>query len=129
MDAIEAAALYAGLNVLILLALALLVVRQRLTHKVPLGHAGIEPLERAQRVHGNAAEYVPIAIAGLVALALAGGEAWVVHVGGVVLTLGRVLHAAGLSTTSGISFGRQAGTLMTWFAFVWIGASCILAAF
>jgi uncharacterized membrane protein YecN with MAPEG domain len=96
MSAIDAATLYAGLNLLLLLALALLVVRQRMRHKVVLGDGGVEPLNRAIRVHGNAVEYAPLAVAGLVALALAGAAVWIVHVGGVALTLGRVLHAQGL---------------------------------
>jgi uncharacterized membrane protein YecN with MAPEG domain len=128
MSAIDAATLYAGLNLLLLLALALLVVRQRMRHKVVLGDGGVEPLNRAIRVHGNAVEYAPLAVAGLVALALAGAAVWIVHVGGVALTLGRVLHAQGLSASSGRSFGRAAGTLLTWGAFLWIGGAAIAVA-
>lgn len=128
MSAIDAATLYAGLNLLLLLALALLVVRQRVQHKVVLGDGGVEPLNRAIRVHGNAVEYVPLAVAGLIALALAGAAVWIVHVGGVALTLGRVLHAQGLSLSSGSSFGRAAGTLLTWGAFLWIGGAAIAVA-
>jgi uncharacterized membrane protein YecN with MAPEG domain len=128
MSAIDAATLYAGLNLLLLLALALLVVRQRMHHKVVLGDGGVEPLNRAIRVHGNAVEYAPLAVAGLVALALAGAAVWIVHVGGVALTLGRVLHAQGLSASSGRSFGRAAGTLLTWGAFLWIGGAAIAVA-
>lgn len=125
MTSFDAAALYAGLNLLIVLGLALLVVRQRITHKVVLGDGGIEPLNRAIRVHGNAVEYVPLGLVGLVALAAAGAAAWIIHVGGAMLTVGRLLHAQGLSASAGRSFGRAVGTLLTWVAFLWLGGAAL----
>lgn len=129
MSAIAAASLYCGLNILILMALALRVVQMRQKHKVSLGDGGVEELQRACRVHANATEYAPAAMAGLVALALAGGPAWAVHAGGLVFTAGRLGHAWGFSGNSGVSKGRMFGTLATWIAFVWIGIACIAAAF
>jgi uncharacterized membrane protein YecN with MAPEG domain len=129
MSAIAAACLYAGLNILLLLVLSFLVVRQRQAHKVAFGDGGVEALTRAIRVHGNATEYIPPALVGLVALALAGGSPIAVHVGGVVLTVGRLLHAQGFSGASGTSVGRFAGQLATYLALAWIAVACVITAF
>jgi len=129
MTVIQAAALYVGLNILVLLVLALLVVRHRLSSAVALGDGGVPHLTRAVRAHGNATEYVPAALIGLVVLALLGVAPWIVHVGGVLLTAGRIAHGYGLSTNDGASPGRQIGTLASWVAFLWIGGASIVMAF
>lgn len=128
MGPIEAAALWSGLAILFLLALSVLVVRQRFAAKVAFGDGGNEALQRAIRVQGNAVEYIPIAVAGLVAAGLAGVPAWAVHVGGLLLLGGRAAHAWGLTHTSGASVARQAGMVATWTAMVWIAIACILGA-
>ena len=56
MTASDAAALYAGLNLLILLALAFLVTRQRLKARVNFGDGTHPALPRAIRAQGNAVE-------------------------------------------------------------------------
>ena len=55
-------ALYAGVCAFVLLALAARVIRLRWALKVGIGDGGERTLNRAIRVHGNAAEYVPIAL-------------------------------------------------------------------
>jgi uncharacterized membrane protein YecN with MAPEG domain len=129
MTVMQAAALYVGINILLLLVLALLVVRHRLGSAVSLGDGGVPALTRAVRAHGNATEYVPAALVGLVSLALLGAAPWMVHVGGVLLTLGRIAHGYGLSISDGASPGRQIGTLATWVSFLWIGGAAIVLAF
>ena len=128
MTASDAAALYAGLNLLILLALAFLVTRQRLKARVNFGDGNHPALQRAIRAHGNAVEYVPAAIAALIAAALAGAPVWTIHAGGALLTVSRVLHGYGLSTAEGRTFGRAAGALGTRIAFILIAAAAIAAA-
>ena len=66
---LEVAALYAGVNILILLVLAVLVVAGRRKHKITLGHGDNEAFGRAVRAHGNAAEYMPAGLVGLTFLA------------------------------------------------------------
>ena len=107
-------ALYAGLAGLLLLTLAWLVVRARWRYKVSLG-VGTDPgMERAVRVHANFVEYVPLALL-LMALAEANGApAVALHAAGILLLTSRLLHAWGLSTVSGRSFGRFYGTAGTW---------------
>ncbi|MBK0397881.1 MAPEG family protein [Limibaculum sp. M0105] len=92
MSALPVTALYAGLLGLWLLALAYEVVRRRWRYDVSLGSGGEPELERAIRAHGNAAETIPI---GLILLGLAEGmgtPGWILHVAGLSLLTGRVLH-------------------------------------
>lgn len=124
----HAAALWVGLHLLLLLILALLVVRQRQKHKVAIGDDGIAELLQAIRAQGNAVEYIPPALIGLVVLELTGAPPLLVHVGGLVLFVGRVLHAIGLSNSGGVSMLRTAGVVLTWLAYIFIIASCLFFA-
>ena len=124
-EALEAAAVWSGLLILLLIVLAFLVVRQRQAHKVLLGHGDVPSLEQASRVFGNAIEYVPAGVAGLTLLALVGAHPSAIHAVGGALLLGRVLHAFGLSRSPGTSPGRFLGTLLTWTALVLIGTGLI----
>ncbi len=107
-------ALYAGINGLMALVLAALVVRQRGKTRTNLGSGGHAALEQAIRVHGNFIEYVPLILILLAVLELGGTRALWLHGLGAALTIGRVLHAWGLSTKPGESFGRAAGITLTW---------------
>ena len=117
---------YAGLNGLIALVLAALVVRQRGKTKTGIGTGGHPVLERAIRVHGNFIEYVPLILILLLLLELGGLAPLWVHLMGIALTLGRILHAWGLSTDPGESFGRAAGTTLTWLTLLVAAALCII---
>lgn len=108
--------LYAGLAGLIILALALNVVRNRRRARVGLGSGSDPELERAIRMHGNAIEYAPLIIILMGVAEMHGVAAWRVHVLGVALVLGRLLHAWGLSQSRGPSFGRATGMALTWLA-------------
>ncbi len=107
-------ALYASLAGLLLLFLSFRVVRWRRKLSVGLGDGGQESLLRAQRTQANFTEYVPIA---LILLAVAESQVltgWLLQTSGAILMLARLLHAWGLSRSSGRSFGRYWGTLLTW---------------
>jgi uncharacterized protein len=123
--AANAVALWAGLNLFVLLVLSLLVVRQRIKHKVLVGDGGVPELLQAMRAFGNATEYIPTALAGLVALALAGAPPLVVHVPGALLVIGRIAHALGFSGSAGTSIGRTVGMLATWIAYVFAGVALL----
>ena len=107
-------ALYAALNALIMIALALLVVRQRGRAKVGIGDKGDHELALAIRAHGNNVEYVPYALVLLLLVELGAWPAWVVHTLGLVLTVGRIAHGYGISRSAGTSPGRAVGMLCTW---------------
>jgi hypothetical protein len=122
---LEVVALYAGVNLLLLLVLAYLVIRGRQTHKIVLGDGGSDPMNRAVRAHANAAEYIPAGLVGLLILALFNNlPIWVIHAGGLSLTLGRVFHAVGLHTGK-INFGRIAGAALSLLALLIIGGSLL----
>ena len=106
--------LYAALLALLFVALAGLVVRARWKYRTGLG-IGTEPgMERAVRVHANFVEYVPLALVMLLLAELGGARPLLLHACGGVLLASRLLHAYGLSSTSGRSFGRFWGTAGTW---------------
>ncbi len=107
-------ALYASLAGLLLLFLSFRVVRWRRKLSVGLGDGGQENLLRAQRTQANFIEYVPIALILLAAAESQGLAGWLLQTAGAILMLARLLHAWGLSQSSGRSFGRYWGTLLTW---------------
>ena len=107
-------ALYASLAGPLLLFLSFRVVRWRRKLSVGLGDGGQENLLRAQRAQANFIEYVPIALILLAAAESQGLAGWLLHTAGAILMLARLLHAWGLSQSSGRSFGRYWGTLLTW---------------
>ena len=128
MSATQAATFYVGLNIAILIGLIVQVILQRRKHKCVIGDGGHPTLLLAIRAHANAVEVMPLALVGLVALASVGASAVSVHALGVALTLGRVLHAYGLSNSSGTSFGRMVGMLLSLLALAGTGIMCLLAA-
>lgn len=109
-----AAALWAGLNLLLFLVLSVQVTRQRRAHKVAVGDAGVEPVLRASRAFGNAAEYIPAGLAVLGLLVLVDSPPLSVHLAGASLFLGRALHAFGMSRSTGVSLPRALGMVFTW---------------
>jgi uncharacterized membrane protein YecN with MAPEG domain len=109
-------ALWAGLLGILSLALAMNVVRGRVSENVIFGDGGVTILQQRIRVHGNFVEYVPIALVLLLVLELNGTSPLVLNVLGGGLFVGRLLHAFGLATTTGTSAGRFIGTIVTWLA-------------
>ncbi|HJU25638.1 MAG TPA: MAPEG family protein [Rhodanobacteraceae bacterium] len=105
--------LYAALGALLIVLLAARVVWLRNTQKVGIGTGGNERLARAIRAHANAIEYLPIALLLLLILEMDQTQPWLLHLFGIVLIIGRVLHAIGLSNSPGFSFGRAAGITLT----------------
>lgn len=105
--------IYAALGALLIVVLAIRVVLLRNKEKVGIGAGGNERLARAIRAHANAVEYLPIALLLLLILDLDGTEPWLLHLLGIVLIVGRVVHALGLSSNAGYSVGRLLGMVLT----------------
>ena len=126
MTALSAAALYTGINILFLFLLSIRVVGGRMRTKVSLGSGGDPDLELRIRAHGNAAEYIPASMLGMIVLALLVVPVWAIHVLGGVFTLGRLLHALGLSAT--VLWARQFGMVFSWLGMLGIGAFVVYAA-
>ena len=128
MTSAHAAALWAGLHMVLLLALSMLVVRKRQHHKVALGDGGIPDLAHAIRAFGNATEYVPAALVGLGILALAGAPPLLIHPIGFTLFVGRVLHGFALSRSTETTWPRAVGVLATWVAYISAAAALLFYA-
>jgi len=107
-------ALYAGLLGILMLILAFRVVAVRRVTAIGLGDGGDALLLSRIRIHGNAAEYVPLALILMLILELNGGSARWLHVLGIALLVGRVAHVQGLSQSTGTSAGRFVGNVLTW---------------
>ena len=127
-DSAHAAALWAGLHLILLLVLAVLVTRQRRRHRVETGDGGVPALAQAIRAFGNASEYVPAAMAALAILALAGAPPLLIHPIGLILFLGRLVHGFGLSRSTGATWARAVGVLATWVAYVAAAAALLFYA-
>lgn len=127
---LEVVALYAGVNILILLVLAALVMMGRRKHKIVLGDGANEDFNRAVRAHANASEYIPAGLIGLVLLALLDPAVplWLLHVAGLSLTAGRILHGIGLHTGM-LNAGRMLGMVLTWLSLLLIAGGLIYAGF
>jgi uncharacterized membrane protein YecN with MAPEG domain len=120
-------ALYAALTALLLVVLGVRVMLGRRRHGVGIGDGGNAGLQQAVRVHANAVEWtLPVLLLMLVAELNRASPA-LLHVAGIALIVGRVLHAVGLSTRTGVSFGRAVGMVLTWATLLVLAAFALWA--
>jgi uncharacterized membrane protein YecN with MAPEG domain len=116
-------ALYAALCAFIVLALAVRIMVMRFRMRTGIGDGGDSRLARAIRIHGNAIEYVPIALVLLLVAELDGARPALLHGCGIVLVVARIAHALGLVRSPGLSVGRGIGVTGT------VGVITVLAVF
>ena len=90
--------IYASLLALLIVRLSVAVIKLRRKNRVSVGDGGNEELQLAIRAHANAVEYIPIALMLLLMLELNGAPKILIHILGVTLLVGRILHAMGLPT-------------------------------
>ena len=124
-----ASPLYIGLAALLLIVLSVRVMRLRGRHQVGIGDGGHLDLARAIRVQANFVEYVPLALLLLLCVDLVGDAKWIVHALGILLLVGRVLHAYGLERSETLSSGRAVGMVLTLFVLVAGAVLAILGTF
>jgi uncharacterized membrane protein YecN with MAPEG domain len=105
--------LYAALLALLVIGLSVRVMLLRRRTSVGLGDGGNRSVACAVRAHGNATEYVPVALILLLVLELNQTLPVLLHGFGIALLVARVVHALGLSKTPGISAGRAVGAGLT----------------
>lgn len=128
MTSVQATALWSGLMIVLLVILGIRVALARRAGKVVLGDGGNAGVLLAGRVFGNASEYIPVAIGALAVLTLLGMPAYVLHILGGVLFLGRLIHATTLSAERA-TLGRMVSMALTWLPLLVAGAMLIVHAF
>ncbi|WP_375202296.1 MAPEG family protein [Hyphococcus sp.] len=128
MTSLEAAALWVGLNALLLIVLSARVGSVRMKHKINLGDGGNDAMTKAIRTQGNYIEYAPAAIGGLVLLALLNTPVLAIHILGGLFFFARVSHLLGLGM--GVwPAGRAVGTVLTMLTLLVTGLWLIWKAF
>lgn len=124
----RAAAFWAGLHLLLLLVLSAVAAQRRRGLQVSPDEPAPPALAHAVAAFSNAAEYVPAALAAILALAVVGAPASLVHLAGFSLFAGRAAQAAGLLRDAGASALRAAGMLLTWVAYLGAAVSLLFFA-
>ncbi len=107
-------ALYAAILGLLLIFLSDQVSRSRKRSAISLGHGDNTALERAMRAHGNFIEYVPFGLILMLVLESEIPQTWALHLFGIMLLAGRLLHAWGMTHPEAAFRGRFWGTALTW---------------
>lgn len=105
--------LYAGLIALLFLGLTTRVILYRRAHRRNLGDEGDPVLLQRMRAHGNCAEYAPFGLLLLLLAELQGAPAVAVHLLGLTLLIGRILHGLGLSLRQQNFALRVGGMMLT----------------
>lgn len=121
-------ALYGALFGLLCVGLSVRVIRARRAARVAIGAGDDTGLLRAIRAHGNFAEYVPLALVLMLLAELGGASAWLLHVIGLTLLAGRLVHALGVSRTDEDYRYRVAGMAATFGAIAVLALLCIASA-
>lgn len=111
-------ALYASLLSLIILWLSFNVVRFRRKEKVGLGDGGHRQGQKVIRAQANTLEYIPMILVLFVIAEINGAASWLLHLLGLSLLVARIIYPLGIMKTSGTSFGRFYGTLITWLVLI-----------
>lgn len=119
-------AIYAALLALLFLTLSLRVIRYRRAKLLSLGDEGDRHLLRLMRAQANCAEYVPIGLLLMLIGELQGLPYWLLHVLGLMLLAGRVLHGIGFSSRPQKMPLRVVGMALTLLQLA-IAALCLLA--
>lgn len=127
--ALEAYAIWVGVNMLFTLALALNVSRWRIKQATHSTEEVEKTLRRAIRAHGNNIEYVPFMLLGIGVLCLLGHGAIWMHTLGVALLLARLLQAHGIYQEVQLPKTRVIGNFLTWILWVIIAVTLIVETF
>ncbi|MGR3313415.1 MAPEG family protein [Roseovarius indicus] len=104
--------LYAGALALLLIFLSFRVIFYRWSSKISLGDDD-KALRKRIRTQANCAEYAPFGVLLLLLAELQGAPIWALHLLGLTLLAGRLLHAVGFGSTPQILPLRQAGMVLT----------------
>lgn len=115
MTLFQIVALYIALNLILAPILMYRVGQVRLGKKINLGDGGDDLMISRIRAHGNFTENAPLALIGLIGLAMLSAHPIALHVFGATFFIGRIFHAMGMAGSFGQ--GRLIGTLLTLLTF------------
>lgn len=104
---------YAVLLAFLFLGLSVRAMAGRRQARVSFGEGSSEDLRRRLRAHANFAEYTPLALILMGLLELQGAGGFVLNVIGLLLLVGRVFHAYGLSRIPEHLLARSIGMGLT----------------
>jgi uncharacterized membrane protein YecN with MAPEG domain len=105
--------LYAALITFLYLGLTWHVIAYRRANRISLGDTGDKNLLKRMRAQANCAEYAPLGLVLLLMVELSNAPAFAVHLLGLSLLLGRLLHAYGFASTPQKFIFRQLGMVLT----------------
>jgi hypothetical protein len=103
--------LYAGILGLLYVALAFYTIAGRFKHRVILGDGENDDMLRRIRVHGNFAEYVPLALILMAFYEMTTANITVLHIIGGALIFSRVVFSLSVLKIAKIPYGRQIGMI------------------
>jgi len=92
--------IYAVLSTVLIIYLSFEVIKKRRKHQISVGDGNNEELQTAQGAQSNAIEYIPISLLLLFYLEYNGASNWIIHLAGMTLIIGRIIHAHGLLNKS-----------------------------
>ncbi|MEE8253147.1 MAG: MAPEG family protein [Alphaproteobacteria bacterium] len=118
-------AFYAALLGLFFVFLSFRVIGWRRLKSVELGHGEDSELLRRMRVHANFAEYVPFTLLLMAIAESMTAPRPLIHVAGLILIAGRLMHAYGLSQTPHILRLRVGGMILTFTALALSAIICL----
>jgi len=92
--------IYASLSAFLIVWLSLNVIKKRRKYQVSIGDGRNEELMISMAAQSNAIEYIPIALLLLFALEYNNANNLIVHLLGLSLITGRIMHAKGILSSS-----------------------------
>jgi len=110
--------IFASILAILFLRLSFAVIALRRKNKIALGSGANADLERAIRAQGNFAEYVPINLLLMACLEVNLAPWWLFVPLGVLLIIGRVIHAIGINQPPPEFSKRVLGMKCTFFAMI-----------
>lgn len=125
MTALQAVALYAGINLLLLTFLSVPIGLNRIKKKISIGDGGDPQMTALIRAHGNAAEWIPGALIGLFLMASLGYGTLFIHIVGVLFTIARGAHGYAFVSNQTGGPARRIGAGLTLLCYLVISGALI----
>lgn len=104
--------IYIALAALVFLGLSARVIRYRMLNQISVGDHGDKAMIKLMRAHANCVETLAIGLPLLIGVEMQGAPVWLIHLLGIALVSGRVLHAAGFLRSPQNLLLRQIGMIL-----------------